>query len=69
MMSERPFSQELWDQTPTAVQDYIRALEARVTALEATSSVGGDGPGLDGAAAAGLAHVVAAPVERSARGP
>ena len=35
MMIERPFSQELWEQIPTVVQDYIRALEARVTALEA----------------------------------
>ena len=35
MTTERPFSQELWDQTPVAVQDYIRGLEARVTALEA----------------------------------
>ena len=35
MTTERPFSPELWDQTPAAVQDYIRALEARVTALEA----------------------------------
>jgi transposase len=35
MMTEHPFSQELWEQTPAAVQDYIRALEARVTALEA----------------------------------
>jgi transposase len=35
MNTERPFSQELWDQTPDAVQDYIRALEARVAALEA----------------------------------
>jgi transposase len=35
MTTERPFSQELWDQTPSAVQDYICALEARVTAVEA----------------------------------
>ncbi len=35
MNTERPFSQELWEQTPAAVQDYIRALEARVAALEA----------------------------------
>jgi transposase len=35
MMTERPFSPELWDQTPAAVQDYIRTLEARVTAVEA----------------------------------
>jgi transposase len=35
MNTERPFSQELWEQTPAAVQDYIRALDARVAALEA----------------------------------
>jgi transposase len=35
MTTERPFSPELWDQTPAAVQNYICALEARVTALEA----------------------------------
>src|SRR5262245_28804943 len=35
MHTERPLSHELWDQTPAAVQDYIRALEARVAALEA----------------------------------
>jgi transposase len=35
MTTERPFSQELWEQTPATVQDYIRALEARVAALEA----------------------------------
>ena len=35
MTTERPFSHELWDQPPGAVQDYIRALVARVTAGEA----------------------------------
>ncbi len=35
MNPKRPFSQELWEQTPAAVQDYICALEARVAALEA----------------------------------
>jgi transposase len=35
MITERPFSQEVWDQIPGVAQDYIRALEARVTALEA----------------------------------
>jgi transposase len=34
MNAERPFSQARWEQTPAAVQDYIRALEARVMALE-----------------------------------
>jgi transposase len=34
MTTERPFSQELWDETPAAVQDYICTIEARVTALE-----------------------------------
>jgi transposase len=31
-----PFPPELWEQTPVAVQEYVRALEARVAALEAT---------------------------------
>jgi transposase len=31
-----PFPPELWEHTPVAVQEYIRALEARVAALEAT---------------------------------
>ena len=31
-----PFPPELWEQTPAAVQGYIRTLEARVAALEAT---------------------------------
>ena len=31
-----PFPPALWEQTPIAVQEYIRALEARVAALEAT---------------------------------
>src|SRR5215831_6215158 len=31
-----PFPPELWEQTPVAVREYIRALEARVAALEAT---------------------------------
>ena len=35
MTTERPFSPERWDQTPVAVQDDIRGLETRVTALEA----------------------------------
>ena len=35
MTSERPCSRALWDQTPTAVRDYIHALEGRVTAFEA----------------------------------
>jgi protein-L-isoaspartate(D-aspartate) O-methyltransferase len=30
MPTERPFSPELWEQIPAAVQDYIRALEAQV---------------------------------------
>ena len=34
MNTEHPCSQALWEQTPVAVQDYIRALEARVMALE-----------------------------------
>jgi uncharacterized protein DUF6444 len=35
MQTERPFSPELWEQTPPAVQAYIRAVEARLAALEA----------------------------------
>jgi transposase len=35
MTTECPFSPELWDQTPAAGQNYIRALKARVTAVEA----------------------------------
>ena len=31
-----PFPPELWEQTPLAVREYIRTLEARVAALEAT---------------------------------
>jgi transposase len=34
MSPEHPFSPELWEQIPAAVQDYIRTLEARVTMLE-----------------------------------
>lgn len=36
MNATPPFPPELWEQTPVAVQEYIRALEARVVALEAT---------------------------------
>lgn len=36
MNANFPFPQELWEQTPVEVQAYIRALEARVVALEAT---------------------------------
>jgi hypothetical protein len=36
MNTERPFSQALWEQTPIAVQDYMRALEARAMALQLT---------------------------------
>ena len=35
MTTERPFSQELWDQIPVVAQDYIRVLEGRVATLEA----------------------------------
>jgi hypothetical protein len=35
MSPERPFSQELWEKIPAAVQDSIGTLEARVAALEA----------------------------------
>ena len=35
MNAERPFPSELWQQIPAAVQDYIHALDARMTALEA----------------------------------
>jgi len=31
-----PFSPERWEQTPIAVREYLRTLEARVAALEAT---------------------------------
>jgi hypothetical protein len=34
MTTERPFSQERWDQIPVVVQDYIRVLEGRVATLE-----------------------------------
>ena len=34
MNPERPSSQELWDETPAAVQDYTRTVVARVAALE-----------------------------------
>src|SRR5215216_7043613 len=36
MNSMPPFPPELWEQTPIAVREYIRTLEARVVALEAT---------------------------------
>src|SRR5262245_27821352 len=36
MNTTPPFPPELWAQTPLAVREYIRALEARVAALEAT---------------------------------
>jgi transposase len=36
MNTTPPFPPELWEQTPLAVQEYIRTLEARVAALEAT---------------------------------
>jgi transposase len=35
MNPERPCSPKVWEQTPAVVQDYIRALAARVAALEA----------------------------------
>src|SRR5258705_13309815 len=31
-----PFPPELWEQTPVAVREYIRTLEARIAALDAT---------------------------------
>ena len=36
MNTTPPFPPELWEQTPVAVQEYIRTLAARVVALEAT---------------------------------
>ena len=36
MNTTPPFPPELWEQTPVAVREYIRALEARVAVLEAT---------------------------------
>jgi transposase len=36
MNASLPFPQELWEQTPVEVQAYLRALETRVVALEAT---------------------------------
>jgi transposase len=36
MNTTPPFIPELWEQTPLAVREYIRTLEARVAALEAT---------------------------------
>ena len=36
MKTTSPLSQEVWERTPAEAQAYIRALEARVTALEAT---------------------------------
>src|SRR4051794_33750239 len=36
MNTTPPFPPELWEQTPLAVREYIRTLEARVAELEAT---------------------------------
>jgi transposase len=36
MNTTPPFPPELWEQTPLAVREYIRTLEARVAALAAT---------------------------------
>jgi hypothetical protein len=36
MNSMPPFPSELWEHIPVAVREYIRTLETRVTALEAT---------------------------------
>lgn len=36
MNTTPPFPPELWEQTPLAVREYIRTLEARVVGLEAT---------------------------------
>lgn len=36
MATPPPLPQDIWDRTPREAQDYILALEARVTALEAT---------------------------------
>ena len=36
MKTTSPLSQEMWERTPAEAQAYIRALEARVAALEAT---------------------------------
>lgn len=36
MKTPAPLSPEVWERTPAAAQAYIRALAARVTALEAT---------------------------------
>ena len=36
MHTTPPLSQEVWERTPAEAQTYIRALEARVVALEAT---------------------------------
>src|SRR5215211_4526373 len=36
MNTTPPFPPELWEQTPIAVREYIRTLEARIAALEAT---------------------------------
>ena len=36
MNTTPPFPPALWEQTPLAVREYIRTLEARVAALEAT---------------------------------
>src|SRR4029450_3590048 len=36
MHTTPPFPPELWEQTPLAVREYIRTLEARVATLEAT---------------------------------
>src|SRR5215831_10696793 len=36
MNTPSPLPQEMWDQLPAVVQAYIRALEARIAALEAT---------------------------------
>jgi hypothetical protein len=37
--AERPFSPVLWDQTPAAVQGYIRVLKTRLTELLARSTL------------------------------
>ena len=62
MDSQIPFPREIWEHIPPEAQVYIRALESRVAALEATVQQ------LREQAAADLAHLVAPTVERSAPG-
>jgi hypothetical protein len=69
MKYERPFSQAVWNGTPTAVPNYNRTIEGLGSGISGDyAALGGNRLVVDRVAAAELPHIVSATLKRSTTG-